>query len=787
MRKFSILTHGSNRGLYLSLAVCMLPLLAVHPVFAAPATAAKVEDSTTQQPSGEGEGASSTMDAEIAALEARASKLQADLDELLKLEVAAQEGTTELQLKTVQDRIAAARKFQGALQRHLSALREYRDLRERRSDATESISRFQQLEEPPPYALAFLDQLIDAIKSRRIDVEAEQVSLNASKDRADIEREEIADVKASLNRTAEQLRTAGEQERPAIEFEVETAKLLVQAAEAESQAAETEVTRAETALEILELDLELAIKKADLARKQTLFRQQELDEIHARQQAAVDELAGEVEKTLKEIEAIKGGQPGLEQSVQQTPDPGAQRRAKHEVTLARMRLEAAESKLTILESLQNLEKGLGQLWDLRFQMHNPETAKKELDWSRILNVLRERLDLFNKEREAGEQRANSLRGQITALETNLREWGGENGEKRFIEEQLNILSERTLLRNRVQMRMEQAATIAERFIEEARSRQSERPLLETIREYGKKTYDVVTLAFDREITEIGGESISGRKLFYMLLILVSGVLISRMVTSYIQRYALRRLKLRSNGVLIIAKLTYYVSFILVVYLALNYVNIPLTIFAFLGGAIALGVGFGAQNLINNFLSGLILMGEQPIRMGDIVEIDGKLGVITNIGARASSLRMFNGFDLLIPNSKFLETSVINWTLSDSKVRLQVDVGVAYGSSTRDVSNLMLRAVTEHGQVLSEPEPKAIFEEFGDSALQFRVYFWIELGPAMDGNVVRSDVRHRIDRLFREAGIVFAYPQQDVHLDTIAPLELRLSRDSAPLDLNNGGE
>jgi len=298
-------------------------------------------------------------------------------------------------------------------------------------------------------------------------------------------------------------------------------------------------------------------------------------------------------------------------------------------------------------------------------------------------------------------------------------------------------------------------------------------LLKSLQEYLGKTYGIVALAFDREITEIGGESITGRKIFYMLLILVGGMVFSRLLTRYIQNYALRKLKLRSNVVLIIAKLTNYITFLIVVYLALNYVNIPLTIFTFMGGAIALGVGFGAQNLINNFLSGLILMGEQPIRLGDIVEIEGKLGVITNIGARASSLRMFNGFDLLIPNSKFLETSVINWTLSDNKVRLQVDVGVSYGTNTRDASNLMLRAVTEHGQILSDPEPKVIFESFGDNALQFSVYFWVELGPAIDSRVVRSDIRHRIDKLFREAGINIAYPQRDIHLDSIAPLEVHL--------------
>lgn len=725
------------------------------------------------EPAVQAETTDPEIEQKLSALNNKITEVKNQTDEFLKLETAAKEGMTEVPLAAVEDRLAGLNKINAALQRQLSVVRESRDLKKLLIETKAGASRFQQLDEPPPYTLAFLDQMIDLLKAKRLEVEAENSSLKTLKDRVELERKDVDTAKANLNRALERLRTANAGDRPLAEFETETARVQLEAANEEVSAAQAEVERTGIRLETLNNDLHLASKKVELTQKQTLFRQQELDEIHERQQTTITGLEKETEETSEEIARLEKKVPEAEQDVANSADPETLGKARKSLNLARMRLEASQTKLTILESLRDIEKGVIHLWDLRYQMHNPEKEGENPDWSKILSVLQERLGLFENEIDAGEQRANSLRGQITALENNLRDWGGQDGEKRFIEDQLNILSERILIRNRIQQRMTQVKALAERFMEEARNRQSSRPLLEALKEYGSKTYDMVSLGFDREIIEIGGESITGRKLFYMFLILVVGVLFSRLLTRYIRNYALRRLKLRSNMVFIIAKLTNYITFIIVVYLALNYVNIPLTIFAFMGGAIALGVGFGAQNLINNFLSGLILMGEQPIRLGDIVEIEGKLGTVTNIGTRASRLRMFNGFDLLIPNSKFLETSVINWTLSDYKVRLQVGVGVAYGSPTEETARLMMQAVKEHTQVLLDPEPKVLFEAFGDNALEFTIYFWVEMTPFMDGRVVMSDIRFRIESLFKEVGIIIAYPQRDIHLDTIAPMEVRL--------------
>ena len=187
MRDSSHQLRGRNSMLPLPAAIFLLLFLfMLMPAFTAPGQTTGDTGKKIEQAVNEGEAQVPEADPEITAAETRLAELESQLAELGKLEVAAQEGTTELPLQVVQDRLGAARRIQAALQQYLGALREHGDLNERHDEATASLGRFHQLEEPPPYTLAFLDPLIDAIKARRMDVEAEEVSLNALKERVDI-------------------------------------------------------------------------------------------------------------------------------------------------------------------------------------------------------------------------------------------------------------------------------------------------------------------------------------------------------------------------------------------------------------------------------------------------------------------------------------------------------------------------------------------------------------------------------------------------------------------------
>ena len=226
----------------------------------------------------------------------------------------------------------------------------------------------------------------------------------------------------------------------------------------------------------------------------------------------------------------------------------------------------------------------------------------------------------------------------------------------------------------------------------------------------------------------------------------------------------------ANQVQLIKRALWISVITILFFTALGMLEVPLGAFTFISGAIAIGIGFGAQNIINNFISGWILMGERPIRIGDLLEINGTLGRVEAINTRSTRIKRVGGVRIVVPNSHLLENMVVNWNLGDDDIRIFISVGVAYGSPVRLVAELIEKAVTEQEDVLQEPAPRILFQDFGNSALEFEAYFWTRLRPGGDMRRLRSEIRFRIDELFRQNDITIAFPQQDVHLDGVLKLE-----------------
>ena len=219
-----------------------------------------------------------------------------------------------------------------------------------------------------------------------------------------------------------------------------------------------------------------------------------------------------------------------------------------------------------------------------------------------------------------------------------------------------------------------------------------------------------------------------------------------------------------NIVHLIERVLFVLALCIIFITTLSMLNIPITAFAFLSGAIAIGFGFGAQNIINNFISGWILIGEKPIRIGDFLEVEGAKGTVEQINTRSTRIRRVDGVHMLIPNSILLENTVINWTLRDKLIRGTVSVGVAYGSDVRLVEKLMRNITESHPQVLPTFEVGVFFQDFGDNALMFEVFFWVNSQVEGGVRLVTSDIRFEIDSAFKENGVTIAYPQRDIHLD-----------------------
>ena len=299
--------------------------------------------------------------------------------------------------------------------------------------------------------------------------------------------------------------------------------------------------------------------------------------------------------------------------------------------------------------------------------------------------------------------------------------------------------------------------------------------LTSIGEWVAGKWGQVVRIWSYEVASVDDHPITFGKLVTGLFLLVIGFVLSRQISWFFGRRLLPRMGMHIRAAAAIQSIMFYVLVTTFTLAALKLVAVPLTVFTLVGGALAIGFGLGSQNAITNFISGLILLADRPIRVHDTIELEGVYGTVERIGVRSTRLKTPDNLEIIVPNSAFLQNNVVNLTLSDNTIRTFVSVGVAYGTATKETEQLLLQAANEHERVFDHPTPVAWFVNFGDNSLSFEVHFWIRILSIHDKQQVESDIRHRIDQLFAQAGIVIAFPQRDLHLDTASPLEIRLSK------------
>jgi potassium efflux system protein len=264
-----------------------------------------------------------------------------------------------------------------------------------------------------------------------------------------------------------------------------------------------------------------------------------------------------------------------------------------------------------------------------------------------------------------------------------------------------------------------------------------------------------------------------------LLVLVVTVVAVRQLPSFLEFVLMRWLRLSPGDRYTVVTLTRYTVVAVGV----------IWIFGFLGGdwsqiqwivaALGVGIGFGLQEIVANFISGLIILFERPIRIGDVVTVGNTDGVVTRIQIRATTIRNWDRKELLVPNKNFITQELLNWSLSDQTTRILLRVGIAYGSDVEKAMQIMERAAAEHPNILADPAPFVVFEEFGDNALLLSLRCFI--GEIDYRLRTISDINLAIDKGMSMAGVEIAFPQRDVHLDTKQPLAIRLFRDAGMPD------
>jgi small-conductance mechanosensitive channel len=250
----------------------------------------------------------------------------------------------------------------------------------------------------------------------------------------------------------------------------------------------------------------------------------------------------------------------------------------------------------------------------------------------------------------------------------------------------------------------------------------------------------------------------------LLFILLGGYLLANAFTFILKKVVLPKLPLRRGIPYAISTVTYYFLLLLVALFALFAAGVDLNKFTVLTGALGVGLGFGLQNIVNNFVSGLILIFERPISIGDTVDVGGLVGVVRRIGARASTVVTFQGAEVIVPNSNLISNQVINWTLSSPWRRIDVPLSIAYGTDPERVIKMLVRVAESHPGVLLARPPAAFFMGFGESALRFELRFWCADQDAW--LQLQSDVTVAIAKALEEAGIEIPFPQRDLHLRSV---------------------
>ena len=290
-----------------------------------------------------------------------------------------------------------------------------------------------------------------------------------------------------------------------------------------------------------------------------------------------------------------------------------------------------------------------------------------------------------------------------------------------------------------------------------------------------------TLAFllDTPILHTGTNGITVKALLITVATMVAVILILRAIRRAVMKRVSKRQGANLGPVNSIMIISSYVIIVISVITIVEWSGLNLGALTVIFGALSVGIGFGLQNIVNNFVSGIVILLERPIKLGDRIVVDGVEGNIVDIAIRASTLRTNEGVSVIVPNSYFIGSAVINRSLDYETVRLKIYANAAYDSDPREVERVLLEVAGANPGIHKEPEPVVIFEAFGESALRFYLWVWTSEYAHRPDSIL-SDINFAVSVAFAEAGIRVPYTQMDVHLSNVPPVATDAPGASVPL-------
>ncbi|RJP58538.1 MAG: hypothetical protein C4541_07845 [Candidatus Auribacter fodinae] len=707
------------------------------------------------------------------------STTQAHIDVLANKITELENSLNEANLQTIGISEATARK-RLSLTKDLKSLYERRLTADQRMKTLESSFLALQTEinsfknsgftEESPHSVTFLDSLNDQLDAEKDKLKTQQLTLqNTQKEFLQAQEAQQAADRIQKEKEDKFKNISPSDKTPAAEWDLEIARLESAIAAQTTALKKFQLSIAKEEERLLNERVQFLLLKISVLEKKVRFTSVQNNEIQIRWEQRQDATEQQLEKAKLNLDTY---QVRIKDAQEKLDNARGEEQIQYQREIVDMLNEWGDALVDEVEALQEQLQNYAtekELWQIRFKLFNNLDESLIGKWEAQTGII---LESVARSLAIVESRISTNRSIIIEQEKKRDELIKQDPssqlkpiyDKRILalQHHANVLNDHLAHLNDIH----RLAKTVKKQIAEKRSQFS-------IKYISMLVYEWVDKIWNFEIVSLDDQSITIKKVFFALIVFIIGLFLAKRLTKSIKQQASARAHVDESASAALEKILYYIFFVIIALTTLHMLNIPLTLFTFLGGAIAIAIGFGAQNLLNNFLSGLIILLERPIKINDIIEIENNYGIVRDIGARCTLIRLTSGIDVLVPNSAILEKNVINWTHSDLNIRFSISVGVAYGSDTRLVEKMIKQAIEEDKRVLTFPAPIILFSEFGDNALIFEVYFWIQVHRLMDSRIVRSDLRFRIDELFREHKITIAYPQRDIHLDTVKPLEIRI--------------
>ena len=780
----AVLLAGLAAWLVSGSALAQAPLIPGLPA----ATQGKAAKSAGDNPAPD----DAALAAELRARLAAERKLLAVLDGPNGLGAGAPPGTELRALKQRHIRVAF---MVSTLVQHLADLDKLDETLKRRADAEKDLKAWSGLAEKPPYSILLADRL-------RAERHAAATELEGLRGRQELLKQTTDDLRERLKAARQQLRQATEKaERARSEseqvqqaWERENAGLVVRLMETALGHQDTLRRLIDAEIGIAQSGLDLAQRKLEQAAAATHFTEADLAQVRATLTAERDALVAETERMAQEYprlheatrvaraasEALRAG--GGRKGETQAQYLARLGRLEQELELKQARLDAAAGRIERLRDGLALNRTRSVLWEARYD----GLGKQDSRGRQLARDAAEKMQVFlSAQKKQMEQIYKSAGNRVSDIDLRM-----ENAElpalNSHLRELQKVYGEHTVDIQRTLAALDANLGLAQQMLVEfGGGNNSQRSWAERRAEwssiaggYAAAIWNFELIAVEDTI-EVDGKPVVGTrsvtigKVLVALLLILAGYALALFAARLLARLLVRYFGWQPAHAGILRSWVLAVELMLLVAIVMFWVKIPLTVFAFLGGAVAIGLGFGMQTMMKNLISGLMVLGERPFRIGDLVEVGGIRGNVTNIGLRASTITDVNGIETIIPNSTFIEQNLTNWTYTSGRVRFNVKVGVAYGSPVRTVTQLLEEIAGRHGKVLKNPAPEVLLEDFGGDALVFSLYYWLDVRSGTPARQVASDLRAMIEAGFAAQGIAIPFPQRDVHLDATNPVPVRV--------------